>query len=314
MEYRTLGRTGLRVSRMCLGSVQFGWQVHQQTAFDILDEFVASGGNFIDTANIYSIWHPGHRGGEAETIIGRWLRTRGRRDELIVATKVGGRMWEDAHGEGLSRKHIMRAVEDSLRRLQTDYIDLYQAQWFDPVTPIEETLRAFDDLVCQGKVRYVGACNFPAWRVVRALWSSDVNHWVRFESLQVHYNIVHREEYERELQELCREHDLGVIAYGSLGGGLLTGKYEQRTPARWSAKSQGAERRDQIMAHVRAVAEARGVSMAQVALRWLLDHADITSVIVSVGSVEELHEVLRVPEWTLAPAELEALDEISAWQ
>ncbi len=243
MEYRRLGRTGLKVSELCLGTMQWGWTADETTAFAVMDAFVEAGGNFIDTADVYSRWAPGNPGGVSEEIIGRWMQERGNRRQIVLATKVRGRMWDGANGEGLSRQHIMAAVEDSLRRLQTDTIDLYQTHWFDADTPIDETMRALDDLVRQGKVRYLGASNIPAWRLTKALWTSDILGVARYDSLQPHYSLAHRAEFERELKELCAAEGIGVIPYSPLEGGFLTGKYRRGEPVPQSARASGIERR-----------------------------------------------------------------------
>lgn len=219
MEYRKLGRTGLKVSELCLGTMQWGWTASEEAGWAVMDAFVEAGGNFIDTADIYSRWAEGNPGGVSEEIIGRWMKARGNRRHIVLATKVRGRMWDGPNGEGLSRGHIMTAVEDSLRRLQTDYIDLYQTHAFDPDTPIDETLRALDDLVRQGKVRYIGCSNYPAWRLAKALWTSDKLGLARYDSIQPHYNIAYRAEFERELKPLCEEEGIGVIPYSPLAGG-----------------------------------------------------------------------------------------------
>ena len=228
MEYRRLGRTGLKVSAICLGTMQFGWTADEKAAFKVLSAAVDAGCNFLDTADMYSRWVEGNAGGESEEIIGRWLRGR-RREQVVLATKVQGKMWEGPTGKGLSRVHIIKAVEDSLRRLQTDYIDLYIAHWPDDETPIEETLRTMDALVHQGKVRYVGASNYPAWKLCRALWASDKHGLARFESLQPRYNLVHRAEFERELESLCADQQIGVTPYSPQAGGFLTGKDNRLT-------------------------------------------------------------------------------------
>ena len=210
MLMRRLGRTGLKVSALCLGGNTFGWTTDQKASEAVLDAYVEAGGNFIDTADVYSRWAPGNSGGESETVLGAWLTARKHRPTVLIATKVCGPMGPGPNDKGLSRQHIMEGVEASLRRLRTDYIDLYQAHWDDRETPLDETLRAFDDLVRQGKVRYIGASNYPAWRLTRALWESDSNGTVRYECLQPKYNLVIRDEYERELEPLCRE--LGSLA------------------------------------------------------------------------------------------------------
>ena len=195
MNYRNLGRTGLKVSELCLGTMQFGWTADANGSFDVMDAFVAAGGNFLDTADIYSRWVDDHVGGESEEIIGRWLAGRNIRRDVVIATKCRNPMWDGPNGAGLSRSHIIQACEDSLRRLQTDYIDLYQSHWHDADTPIDETMEAFDTLVRQGKVRYVGCSNYPSWRLLEALWASDKHNLVRYDSIQPHYNLVHRAEY-----------------------------------------------------------------------------------------------------------------------
>ncbi len=239
MDYRNLGRTGLKVSELCLGTMQWGWTADEETSFEVMDAFVEAGGNFIDTADVYSRWVEGNPGGVSETIIGRWMKARGNRRQIVLATKVRGRMWDGPNGEGLSRGHIMAAVEDSLRRLDTDTIDLYQTHLYDADTPIDETMRALDDLVHQGKVRYVGCSNYPAWRLAKALWASDKQGLARYDSIQPHYSLVHRAEFERGLKALCEEENIGVIPYSPLAGGFLTGKYRRDQPWPDSARADG---------------------------------------------------------------------------
>ncbi|MDQ7030106.1 MAG: aldo/keto reductase [Ardenticatenia bacterium] len=314
MNYRTLGRTGLHVSELCLGTMQFGWTADEATSFAILDAFFEAGGNFIDTADIYSAWAPGNPGGVSEEIIGRWMKARGNRRQIVLATKVRGRMWAGPNGEGLSRKHIVEAVEDSLRRLQTDYIDLYQAHAFDPSTPIEETMRAFEDLVRQGKVLYVGASNYPAWRLAEALAVSERHGWARYDSLQPHYNLVHRGEFERELKPLCEHHGLGVIPYSPLAGGFLTGKYHRGEPLPASVRADSIRRRYfesetawKALEAVRQIAEERGKTPAQVALGWLLSQPIITAPIVGANTVAQLQELLGAVNLRLTAEEMERL-------
>jgi len=213
MKNRKLGRTGLKVSELCLGTMQFGWTTDEAAGFEVMDAFIELGGNFIDTADVYSWWAENNPGGVAEQIIGRWMKARGNRQEIVLATKVRGKMWEGPNGEGLSRAHIMRAVEESLRRLDTDYVDLYQTHWFDEDTPIDETLRVLEDLVRHGKVRYLGASNYPAWLLMESLWSAEVNGTPRYDSLQPHYNLARRDDFERELKEVCEKYEIGVIPY-----------------------------------------------------------------------------------------------------
>ena len=320
MEYRRLGRTGLKVSELCLGTMQWGWTADETTAFAVMDAFVEAGGNFIDTADVYSRWAPGNPGGVSEEIIGRWMQERGNRRQIVLATKVRGRMWDGANGEGLSRQHIMAAVEDSLRRLQTDTIDLYQTHWFDADTPIDETMRALDDLVRQGKVRYLGASNIPAWRLTKALWTSDILGVARYDSLQPHYSLAHRAEFERELKELCAAERIGVIPYSPLEGGFLTGKYRRGEPVPQSARASGIERRflnDRgftILEALEKLGQARGKSIAQMALAWQLTQPVITSPIIGANSIEQLNDSLGAVGLRLSEEEMKALDAASAWE
>ncbi|MGQ9787357.1 MAG: aldo/keto reductase [Anaerolineae bacterium] len=323
MEYRRLGRTGLKVSALCLGTMTMGWTSGRTDSFAVLDAFVEAGGNFIDTADIYSFWAEGNPGGVAETWIGEWLVQRNiPRHQLVIATKVRGRMWEGPNGEGLSRQHIMKAVEDSLRRLNTDYIDLYQTHWPDEDTPLEETLRALDDLVHQGKVRYLGASNHPAWLLTKALWISDRLGLASYVSLQPHYNLVHRAEFERELMALCLDQGLGVIPYSPLEGGFLTGKYRRgETPPPGtrgilseSVRRYMTERNFAVLDVLQEMAQAHGATMAQVALAWLLNNPVITAPIVGANTSQQLHEILGVFSVRLGEEDIARLNQVSAWE
>ena len=284
MEYKTLGRTGLKVSRLCLGTMTFGWSADEAVSHAIMDAAFAAGINFLDTADIYSRWVPGNPGGVSEEIIGRWLKTKPRH-QVIIATKVRGRMWDGPTGEGLSRHHIMQAVEDSLRRLQTDYIDLYQTHWPDDDTPLEETLSALDALVRAGKVRYIGASNYPAWLLTKALWVSDVHRLARYDCLQPHYSMFNRAEFERELAALCRDQGIGVIPYSPLAAGFLTGKYTRENRQPDSTRTDGGliqrlvsdDKAFVVLDEARRIADAHGVPMAHVALAWQLAQDVITS-------------------------------------
>lgn len=321
MEYRKLGRTGLRVSELCMGTMQFGWTADEPLSFKILSAAYDAGINFLDTADVYSRWAPGNPGGVAETIIGKWHRQNNiPRQKLVIATKVRGKMGDGANDEGLSRAHILQAVEASLRRLDTDYIDLYQTHSFDENTPIEETLRALDDLVHQGKVRYIGCSNYPAWRLTEAVWTSEFYNLARYDSLQPHYSLVHRDEFERELAAVCRTYGIGVIPYSPLAGGFLTGKYrkDQATPD--SARLGGVQRRyfnDRGWAILEAVdklAHQKGKSTSQIALAWQLSDSLITSPIIGPRSLEQLEDNLGAVGLRLEPAEKTSLDDASAWQ
>jgi aryl-alcohol dehydrogenase-like predicted oxidoreductase len=318
MNYRQLGRTDLEVSELCLGTMQFGWTADEQSAFGVMDAFVEAGGNLIDTADVYSNWAKDNPGGVSEQMIGRWMKARGNRDRIVLATKARGRMWDGLDGEGLGRAHLVRACEDSLRRLDTDHIDLYQSHWLDAGTPIEETLRALDDLVRAGKVRCIGCSNHPAWRLCKALWTSDKLGLVRYDSLQPHYNLAYRAEFERELKPLCEEEGLGVLPYSPLASGFLTGKYRcHQVPA--SARASRIQERyfnDRGFALLEAlddVAAERGLTPAQTALAWLLTQPNITCPIVGANSVEQLKESLGAVGVRLSPEEMATLDQVSAW-
>ncbi len=320
MEYRSLGRSGLKVSELCLGTMQFGWTANEPTSLEILRAAYAAGVNFIDTADVYSRWAEGNPGGEAESIIGRWLReARIPRDQLVLATKVRGRMGPGPNDEGLSRAHIFQAVEASLKRLGTDAIDLYQVHSYDDQTPIEETLSALDDLVHQGKVRYIGCSNYPAWRLTEALWVARVNNLAKFTSLQPHYNLAHRAEFERELASVCRMYGLGVIPYAPLAAGFLSDKYQRDHPEPQTARVGGIRRRYfnergwAIHEAAEKLARQKGKTVSQVALAWLLSDPLITSPIIGPRSLDQLEDNLGAASLRLETEEKKALDDISAW-
>jgi aryl-alcohol dehydrogenase-like predicted oxidoreductase len=320
MLTRTLGRTGLKVSALCLGGNTFGWTTDQPASEAVLDAYVEAGGNFIDTADVYARWAPGNKGGESETALGIWMAARRNRHAVILATKVCGPMGPGPNDKGLSRLHIIRAVEDSLQRLRTDYIDLYQAHWDDKDTPLEETLRAFDDLVRQGKVRYLGASNHVAWRLTRALWESDRRGYVRYECLQPKYNLVFRDEYERELEPLCLEQNIGVIPYSSLASGFLSGKYRRGGALPTTARAAGVQktymtdRGFAVLGAVEKVAAGVGATPAQVALSWLVHRPGITAPIASATSVGQLKELVSGIDLKLDAEATKTLDEASAWR
>jgi aryl-alcohol dehydrogenase-like predicted oxidoreductase len=317
---RNLGRTDLRVAALCLGGNVFGWTCDEDASFAVLDAYVEGGGNFIDTADVYSTWIPGHRGGESEAILGRWLSARKNRDQVIIATKVGSPMYGDPTAKGLSRRHIVQGVEDSLKRLQTDVIDLYQAHIDNKDAPLDETLAAFDDLVRQGKVRYIGASNYTASRFVDALQVSKLHGYARYESLQPLYNLLNREEYERDLEPLCREQGIGVITYSSLASGFLSGKYRQGEDLPVSGRARSVQSRYMneknfaVLEHVRRIAAEQKATMVQVALAWIIARPGITAPIASATSLEQIHELLGAVELRLDDATLAELDRVSAWQ
>jgi aryl-alcohol dehydrogenase-like predicted oxidoreductase len=319
VEFRTLGKTSLKVSILCLGTMQFGWTTDEPTAQRVLSAAYDAGINFFDTADIYSRWANGNPGGVAEQIIGRWMQqNRIPRDKVVIATKVRGNMGGGPENEGLSRKHILKSVENSLRRLQVDYLDLYQAHWPDENTPIEESLRALDDLIKQGKVRHIGASNYLAWELMQALWSSDRKGLARFDSLQPHYNLVHREEFERELGMVCKTYQIGVIPYSPLAGGFLTGKY-RRNLVPSSARAAGAkryftEKNWNLLDLIEKFAKGRGMSVPQVSLAWLLADPIITSPIIGTNSPEQLKDNLGAIDVHLTTEEKSALDQATAWK
>ncbi|HTX67365.1 MAG TPA: aldo/keto reductase [Opitutaceae bacterium] len=321
MDYRSLGRTGLKVSELCLGTMQFGWTTDEAASVAVLDAFRAAGGNFIDTADIYTTWHAAGLagGGVSEEIIGRWLKARGGRADLVIATKVRGRMTEGPNGEGLSRQRVLRCCEDSLRRLQTDYLDLYQCHWADLTTPIEETLGALDDLVRAGKVRYLGASNYPAWRLMEALWRSDRRGYARFESYQPQYSLMERAGFETEAMPLCRHHGLGVIPYSPLAGGFLTGKYARGQPPPLSTRAKEVgehychERGWAVIDALADIGRAHGKSVGQTALAWLLTNPVVTAPIVGANTPAQLQASLGAAGYRLAPAEMTRLHELTTY-
>jgi len=317
MDLRPLGVTNLTVSNFCLGTMQFGWTAGEPSSFAVMDAFVEAGGNFIDTADIYSTWAPGNPGGVSEEIIGRWLNARRNRDSIILATKVRGPMWKGPAGEGLSRSHITRAVEDSLRRLQVGTIDLYQCHYPDTNTPIEETLTVFGELITSGKVRYIGASNYSPSLLEEALKVAGEKSLPRFATLQPHHNLAHRAEFETMLAALCEREGLGVIPYSPLAGGFLTGKYRRGQPLPKSQRAENTKRylNDKGYAVIDAlddVAKNHSATLAAVALAWQLANPVITAPIIGANSPEQLAALLPATELSLTDAEIVALDAASA--
>lgn len=315
MMKRKLGKSGLDVAPLALGGNVFGWTADEGTSFKLLDAFVAAGFNLIDTANSYSHWVPGNKGGESETIIGNWLRQRpGARAKVLIATKVGSEM---GPGEsGLSKSYIVAEAERSLRRLDTDYIDLYQSHRDDPKTPVEETLEAYAQLIRQGKVRVIGASNFTPARLAASLKSSAARGLPRYESLQPEYNLYTRGNFEGELADLCRKEQIGVIPYFSLASGFLTGKYRSEADFGKSPRGQRMQsmlnaRGRRILAALDEVGREIDATPAQVSLAWLLAHG-VTAPIASATSVEQLNELTRGATLELTGDAVAALDEASA--
>jgi aryl-alcohol dehydrogenase-like predicted oxidoreductase len=315
MKKRILGKTGMQVSALCLGTMQFGWTADEAKSFEILSAGYERGINFIDTADIYSRWVPGNPGGVSEEIIGRWRKqAQIPRDSLIIATKVRGLMGNPTT-EGLSRKRILEMVENSLRRLQVDYIDLYQAHWADTDVEIEETMRAFDELVQSGKVRAVGCSNYSAEQLKASLSVSEREALTRYETLQPHYSLVHRAEYEAELADVCRENEIGVIPYSPLAAGFLTGKYRRNQKVdsvrAGSVAKYFTEKNWALLDAMDGIAAEHNASVTQVALAWQLAGETITSPIIGANSVPQLEDSLGALDLTLTADEKTLLDRMS---
>ena len=294
MEKRELGRSGILVTPFCFGGNVFGWTANEKASFELLDALVDLSFDFIDTADIYSSWVPGNQGGESETIIGKWLKNTGKRDKVVIATKVGKPMGPGK--QGLSKAYVTQAVEDSLRRLQTDYIDLYQSHEDDQGTPLEETLGVFTDLIIEGKVRTIGASNYSAARLAEAIAVSKKNGLAQYQTLQPEYNLYSREPYEAELAPVCHLEKIGVIPYYSLASGFLTGKYRSEADLAKSPRGKGIkkfmnERGTKILDALDSVSQAYETNPAAIALAWLNSRPGIIAPIASATSVAQLKEI-----------------------
>jgi aryl-alcohol dehydrogenase-like predicted oxidoreductase len=314
MKLRPLGRSSLQVAPLAFGGNVFGWSVDESRSFDLLDAFVDHGFNLIDTADVYEAWVPGNEGGESEAIIGNWLKKSGKRDRVVIATKVG--KW--ARYPGLSPTNIKEAVDDSLRRLKTDHIDLYQSHEDDAKVPLEETLRAFDDLVKAGKVRVIGASNYSTNRLADALTTSASKSLSRYESLQPEYNLMDRAGFEEGMQSLCVKEEVGVISYYSLASGFLSGKYRSEADLHKS-KARGGKvkkyldaRGHRVLGALDEVAAAHGATPAQVALAWVMAQPAISAAIASATTVEQLDELAKSAALVLSADELRKLGDASA--
>lgn len=315
MQLRPLGRSGLATAPLAFGGNVFGWTADEKTSFDLLDAFVDAGFNLIDTADVYSIWAPGHAGGESEAVIGRWLKARGRRSSVLVATKVGMDMKNG--NKGLSPRWIRQAVDDSLRRLGIERIDLYQAHEDDPDTPLADTLGTFADLVREGKVRTIGASNYSAARLAEALDTSERLGLPRYETLQPKFNLMDRAVFERELQPLCLARGVGVINYFGLARGFLTGKYRSEADLGQSVRGGGVkgyltERGRRVLAALDEVAARTGGTPAAVALGWQMRQPAITAPIASATSLPQLQQLLQAATLVLDAAAMAQLDAASA--
>jgi len=317
MSKRELGRSGIQVPLLTFGGNVFGWTVDQAASFNLLDALLDHKLNFIDTADVYSSWVEGNKGGESETIIGTWLKKPGKREQLILATKVGKPMGEGK--VGLSPRYIKEAVEASLKRLQTDYIDLYQSHDDDADTPLAETMAAFDALIKEGKVRAVGASNYSAPRLAEALKVSQENGLARYETLQPQYNLYDRKVYEEALEKVVRDNGLGVINFYGLAAGFLTGKYRTKADAGKSKRGESViarclnERGLKVLAGLDQVAEKHGAQPGQVALAWQIARPSITSPIVSATSLQQLNELAQAATLKLDDADIKTLNDASAW-
>jgi aryl-alcohol dehydrogenase-like predicted oxidoreductase len=317
MEKRKLGNTDLNVAPITFGGNVFGWTIDQATSFEVLDGFIEAGFNFIDTADSYSRWKPGNQGGESETIIGNWVKARNNRDDVIIATKVGSDMGNG--NKGLSKKYISKAVEDSLRRLQTDYIDLYQSHYDDPETPLEETMEAYDDLIKAGKVRYIGASNISPERLMASLGVSKKNGLASYQTLQPEYNLYSRQQFEEDYEQICIDYNLGVINYYALASGFLTGKYRSEADLDKSQRGGGIknyldERGFDILKALDHVAAQYNTSQASVALAWLIARPSVTAPIASVTSLQQLEDLKQAATLTLDKSAMSVLNEASAWR
>ncbi len=327
--YRRLGNSGLHLFPLGLGTMQFGWTCDEARSFEIMDAYFAAGGNFIDTADIYSSWAANNAGGVSEEIIGRWVKARGNREQMVLATKVRGAMglnFSEGRNtihqrEGLSRKWILKACEDSLKRLQTDYIDLYQVHWVDTETPIEETLSALTELVKKGYVRYIGCSNFGAWRLMQALWASDKRGLEKFVSIQPEYSLVQptRANFERELAKVCLEYGIGVVPYSPLAAGFLTGKYRRGQPLPESVRAGGigsSRMNDQnldLVEKLIEIAAAKDTSVTRVTLAWMLAQPFMTAPIVGANNTAQLEDSLGAVHVSLTTQELQEISSVSDW-
>ncbi len=317
MNYKILGQSSLKVSPLMFGGNVFGWTLNEQQSFRMLDQFVDAGFNFIDTADTYSSWIEGNKGGESEKIIGNWLKSKGNRENIIIATKLGGEM-ERPDQKGLSAAYIVNAVEASLTRLKSDYIDLYQAHYDDLETPQEETLEAFDKLVKAGKVRYIGASNLSADRLKSSLDLSEKQHFSSYVSLQPLYNLYDRSKFETEYEAIVKKEDIGVLSYYSLASGFLSGKYRNEGDLTKSSRGMGVkkylnDRGFKILKALDQVAEKHQATPATIALAWLLHKPTITSPVVSATNESQMDELIIATQTSLSKEDMELLDQESAF-
>ncbi len=316
MKHKILGKSDLKIAPLVFGGNVFGWTIDEKQSFALLDAFVSAGFNCVDTADSYSRWAPGNRGGESESIIGKWMKEKGNREQIIISTKVGSDIGQ-GHKD-VSAKHILTAVEGSLQRLQTHYIDLYQTHWDNESTPVEETLEAYDKLVTQGKVRWIGASNLSPERLLASLQCSAANNYTAYQTLQPEYNLYDREKFETRYQPICEKNNLAVICYYSLASGFLTGKYRSVADLNKSTRGNGIkqylnERGYQILSALDEVASAHHSAPASVAIAWLLTRETIAAPIASATTLEQLNELVAAVNLRLGDADIEALNAASAY-
>ena len=315
MEKRTLGKSGIEVAPLAFGGNVFGWTIDEKKSFGLLDAFVASGFNLVDTADVYSRWAPGNKGGESETIIGNWIKQRNNRSSIIIATKVGADM---GNGKNNSKKYILESAEGSLKRLQTDYIDLYQTHYDDEVTAVEETTEAYAQLVKEGKVRAIGTSNMSAERLLKSLEASKAHNYPRYETLQPLYNLYDRQKFEEEYESICLEHNISVLNYYALASGFLTGKYRSEDDLGKSSRGGGikkylTKRGFAILDALDTVSKEFNTTQASVAIAWLLAKPAVTAPIASATSTEQLETLINGINLKLTKEAVEQLDKASDW-
>ncbi len=315
MEKRILGKSDLNIAPIVFGGNVFGWTIDEAKSFEILDHFIGNGFNCIDTADVYSRWVPGNKGGESETIIGNWLKKHNKRHDVVIATKVGSDM---GYGKSLKKDYLINQVEHSLNRLQTDYIDLYFSHYDDENTPVEETLGAYDELIKAGKVRWIGASNFSANRLKESLIFSNEHNLPRYEVYQPGYNLYDREGFEAEHEKICLEHNLGVVTYYALASGFLSGKYRSEADLSKSQRGSGAkkylnDRGFKILEALDQVAETHDVEQASVALAWLMYHPSVTAPIASVTDLSQLKSFTEAANLKLSAEDISLLDKASVY-
>jgi len=316
MDKRKLGNTDLLVSPITFGGNVFGWTLDEKNSFEILDGFTDAGFNLIDTADVYSRWKPGNAGGESEKIIGNWIKARNNRNKIVLTTKVGSDMGDGK--KGLSKKYILEAVDASLQRLQTDYLDLYQSHFDDLETPVQETLEAYDQLIRAGKIRWIGASNFSPERLKESLETSQRLSLPKYQTYQPEYNLYQREGFEKEMEKICADNQLGVISYYALASGFLTGKYRSEADLEKSARGGGVkdfmnDRGFKILKALDEVSELYNSTPASVALAWLIARLTVTAPIASVTSLTQLQDLTKAAALKLDNEAISILDDASAW-